>query len=238
MFNLIIHWRGKSKDIAEDVGSINRNTPLFLDENTSDILIRTATTQLIQPSVVFSQVEVFSKKHSRLGWRPISQRFLQEHYPAYLDAAKLYVKRIFQHEDGAIDLRLLRFVESLERHCQEERVMWFFWYVMGMLDYFFGCHVENQHKIEIYVGCLMDDLGDELFDVFYSVEKEMGILDKDKACLHFGKGGGEMQFRKRVSHAALHNRYEKGYEHIGANSDSPLDVRWVVDLDLIEARGK
>lgn len=185
----------------------------------------------------YSVVCMFNPKFPQWGWRELSPYFYELDQGERTRESRVhqFLNSVLLSGDDDIDYRRIIFLECLHRHCVENRVEWFFYYVVGMLRYFSTCFVKDDSRIEICINHQLADMGDEFFEMAYEVSKELGLkpvndsfnmdcltpFPKDTECASRGydKGGKNGHLR---------------FLHIGSDTKGLLQVQWKVDLKDIK----
>ena len=125
------------------------------------------------------------------------------------------------------------FLKALKKSSEEQHIEFLYYYAKNMLEYYNTAFVENENIVNIDIRIQMNDIGDELFDAVYDVEKTLygtaeSINEHMKMSTtepHDMNDDNGMTFDKKK------NRYVM--KQIGRNQQK-LDFNWVIYLDQIK----
>ena len=125
------------------------------------------------------------------------------------------------------------FLKALKKSSEEQNIEFLYYYAKNMLEYYNTAFVENENVVNIDIRIQMNDIGDELFDAVYDVEKTLyGTTESINQHMkmsttepHDMKDDNGMTFDKKK------NRYVM--KEIGSNQQK-LDFNWVIYLDQIK----
>ena len=195
--------------------------------------LRLRIAKRIQDGCSYAVVEIFNYNKQEYGWRDISPRFYSQHSDESIESrANHFLKGCLLQGSDILATRRVVFLECLQRECERNQCLWFFWYVLSMFKYFSTCYVKDESKIEICVDHQLDDIGDEFFNMAYSVCKELNIGEyNDIFSMRLTGTGVPPQERGKDNSAP--NGHER-FLHVGSDIKNRLSIHWAVDLDRIK----
>lgn len=125
------------------------------------------------------------------------------------------------------------FLKALKKSAEEQNIEFLYYYAKNMLEYYNTTFVENENVININIRIQMDDIGDELFDAVYDVEKKLyGTAENISEHMQMSTTEPhDMKDDKGKTFDKKKNRYIM--KEIGSNQQK-LDFNWVIYLDQIK----
>ena len=223
---------GKTKDIEKpsETGGL---------QGKSDILTVTPQVQLQIGTCrgitgVYTCVQMFNPNLPQWGWRDISPRYREfTSCESCQSRARSFLNNVLLQNAEEIGAKRILFLECLQRHCAENHIDWFFFHVLSMMEYFSTCFVKDRSVVEICVCHQMADMGDEFFNMAYSVGKELGlkpindifnmsILAQPLTQEEYTERGYDQFSKGGLTHRRL--------LHVGSDVQGLMQVHWIVDL--------
>lgn len=166
-------------------------------------------------------------------YRDISRKFENRDY------ADHWMHSIIKAETE-LGQKTAKLLYVLKAEAERENVQWLYEYVLSMIDYYSSAYVKDRSVLEVKIAMQLDDMGDEIFNCLYSVEKSlfgkyvskesfMEWSDTDDTFLKYDKRQGfEPLFIKDAQ-----TQNQRQFSHIGSNVKNLLSVHWKVNLNDI-----
>ena len=166
-------------------------------------------------------------------YRDISRKFGNRDY------ADHWMRNIIKAETE-LGQKTAKLLYVLKGEAEREHIQWLYEYVLSMIDYYSSAYVKDRSILEVKIAVQVDDMGDEIFNCLYSLEKilfgkkvqqepYMEWVEKDES---FGKYEKQQGFEPLfIEDAQTQN--QRQFSYIGSNTKNLLAVHWKVNLNDI-----